>query len=83
MNTEMSQRELPFADAVHQLDAGDRGRSIAELLEAEHHGDALLDAVVLLNEVVEVFRRAQLRVGRQRTVGFQFAHRAVRRSVAV
>ena len=83
MNTEMSQRELPFADAVHQLDASDRGRSIAELLEAEHHGDALLDAsVVLLNEIVEIFRRAQLRVGRQRTVGFQFAHRAVRRSVA-
>ena len=70
MNTEMSQPELPFVDAVHQLDAGDRGRSIAELLEAEHHGDALLDAsVVLLNDVVEVFRRAQLRVGRQRTVG--------------
>ena len=84
MNTEMSQRELPFADAVHQLDAGDRGRSIAELLEAEHHSDALLDAsVVLLNEVVEVFRRAQLCVGRQRTVGFQLAHRAVRRGVAV
>jgi hypothetical protein len=39
--------------------------------------------VVLFNEVVEVFRRAQLRVGRQGTVGFQFAHRAVRRSVAV
>ena len=84
MNTERSQPELPFADAVHQLDAGDRGRSIAELLEAEHHGDALLDvSVVLLNEVVEVFRRAQLRVGRQKSVGFQLAHRTVRRSVAV
>ena len=66
MNTEMSQPELPFADAVHQLDAGDRSRSIAEPLEADHHGDALLDAsVVLLNEVVEVFRRAQLCFGRQ------------------
>jgi hypothetical protein len=73
-----------LADAVHQLDAGDRGRRIAELLEAEHHGDALLDAsMVLLNEVVEVFRRAQLRVRRQRTVGFRLAHRAVRRSIAV
>ena len=61
MNTEMSQPELPFADAVHRLDAGDGGRSIAELLEAEHHSDALLDAsVVLLNEVVEIFRRADL-----------------------
>src|SRR6516225_10269439 len=83
MNTERSQPELPFADAVHQLDAGDRGRSIAEPLEADHHGDALLDAsVVLLNEVVEVFRRAQLCVGRQKSVGFQFAHRAMRRGVA-
>jgi hypothetical protein len=41
MNTEMSQPKLPFADAVHQLNAGDRGHSVAELLEAEHHGDAL------------------------------------------
>jgi hypothetical protein len=67
-----------------KLDASDRGRSIAELLEAEHYGDALLDgSVVLLNEVVEVFRRAQLRVGRQKTICFQLAHSAVRRSVAV
>jgi hypothetical protein len=43
MNTEMSQPELPFADVVHQLDASDRGRSIAELLEAEHYGDTLLE----------------------------------------
>jgi hypothetical protein len=72
MNTEMSQPKLPFADAMHQLNAGDRGHSTAELLEAEHHGDALLDpSAVLLNEVVEVFRRAQLRVGRQKTLGFQ------------
>jgi len=84
MNTEMAQPELSFADAVHQLDASDRRRSIAELLEAEHHGDALLDvSVVLLDEVVEVFRRAQLRVGRQKTVCFQIAHSAMRRSVAI
>ena len=62
MNTETSQAELPLADAVHQLDAGDRDRHIVEPLETKHHSDALLDApMVLLNQVVQVFRRAQLR----------------------
>jgi hypothetical protein len=44
---------------MHQLDAGDRERRIFEPLEAQHHSDALLHApVVLLNQVVQVFRRA-------------------------
>jgi len=55
-----------------------------KLLEAEHHSDALLDApMVLLNQVIQVFRRALLRVRRQQAVGLQLAHRAVRRGVAV
>ena len=45
-----------LADAVHQLDAGDRDRRIPECLEAEHHGDPLLHAsMVLLNRIIQVF----------------------------
>jgi hypothetical protein len=63
---ETSHRKLPLADTVHQLDAGDRDHRITELLEAEHHSEALLHApMVLLNQVVQVFRRTQLRVRRQ------------------
>jgi hypothetical protein len=44
MNTEMSQPKLPFADAMHQLNAGDRGHSIAELLEGFCHASRHLGA---------------------------------------
>src|SRR6267142_1976694 len=80
----MSQSKLSLPDAMQQLDAGDRDRRIPEPLEAEHHSDALLHApMVLLNQVVQVLRRAQLRVRGQRAIGFQLAHRTVRCSVAV
>jgi hypothetical protein len=51
--------ELALADSVHQLDAGDRDRSVRKPLEADHHSDALLHApMVLLNQIVQVFRRS-------------------------
>jgi hypothetical protein len=57
LNTETAQIELSLADAVHQLNASDRDRRVAELLEPQHHSNALLDAAVaLLNQVIEVFR---------------------------
>ena len=69
---------------MHQLDPGDRDRRMTELLEAEHHSDTLLDApMVLLNQVIQVFRRALLRVPWQGTVGLHLAHCAVRCGVAV
>jgi hypothetical protein len=44
---------------MHQLDAGDCDRRVMKLPEAEHHSDALLDApMVLLNQVIQVFRRS-------------------------
>jgi hypothetical protein len=53
-------------------------------LEAEHHSDALLHApMVLLYLVIQMFRRAQLRVRSERAIGFQFAHRTVGCGVAV
>jgi hypothetical protein len=60
-NTQAAQPELPLADAVHQLDTGDRDRRVTELLEAEHPSDTLLDTpMVLLNQIIQVFRRALL-----------------------
>ena len=76
-NAETSQSELPLPNAVQQLDAGDRDRRIAEPLETEHPGDALLHALmVLLDQVIQIFRRAQLRLRRERAIGFQLARTA-------
>jgi hypothetical protein len=62
-NTETSWPELPLADAVHQLNVGDRTHCMTELPEAKHHCDALLNApMVLPNQVIQVFRRTLLRV---------------------
>lgn len=48
-------------DPAKQFDAGYCNRRGPEPLEAEHWADAQLDAaVVLLDQVVQVFRRAQL-----------------------
>jgi transposase-like protein len=59
LNAQTPQPELSLADPMHQLDAGDRERRILEPLEAEHHSNALLHApMVLLNQVVQVFRRS-------------------------
>jgi hypothetical protein len=74
LNTKAAQVELFLTDAVHQLKASYRDRRVAELLEPHHHSNALLDAaVVLLNQVIEIFRRPQLGLRRQRTIGVQLA----------
>ena len=50
-------RELSFADAVKQLDAGDRGGCVSKGLEPEHGTGPRLDAaVILFYEVVQVLR---------------------------
>ena len=52
--------------------------------EAEHHSNPLLHTpMVLLDQVVQVFRRAQLGVSGQRAIGFQLTHRTVRCGVTV
>jgi hypothetical protein len=48
LNAQTSVSELSLADAMHQLDASDGGRRIAEPLEAEYHSDALLHAQMVL-----------------------------------
>jgi hypothetical protein len=73
----------PFRMRCSNSDAGDRDRRIPKCLEAEHHSNALLHTpMVLLDQVVQVFRRAQLRICGQRVIGFQLTHRSVRCGVA-
>ena len=61
VDTQSSQPELSFAYAVHQFNAGDRDRRVAELLEPQHDRNALLDAaMVLFNQVIEVLDWSQL-----------------------
>jgi len=58
--------------------------AVAQALEAQHHCNALFHApVVLLDQIAQVLRRPQLRVGGQQANGFQLAHPAMRRSIAV
>jgi hypothetical protein len=65
VDTKTPQTELSLTDAVHQFDAGDRDHCVAESLEPSITVNALLDAaVVLLDQVIEVFRRTQIGVPR-------------------
>jgi hypothetical protein len=58
LRTQSAQSELSFANAMHQLDTGDRDRGVSKVLEAQHHSDPLLHtSVVLLDQVVQVLRR--------------------------
>jgi hypothetical protein len=76
--------ELTFANAMHQFDAGDRSGCISEAFEAEHCIDPGLDvAMILLDQVVQILRRSQSRLLRQRLVSLHFAHCAMRRRVTV
>jgi len=76
--------ELTFSNAMHQFDAGDRSGCIAKAFEAEHCIDPGRDvAMVLLDQVVQILRRSQSRLLRQRLVSLHFAHCAVGRRVTV
>ena len=76
--------ELSLANAVHQLDAGNRCRGAAEPFPAEHHICSGLNvSMVLLDQIVQVLRGPDLRVFRQQAIGLHFTHRPVRSSITV
>src|SRR5271166_1690284 len=76
--------ELALMDPAQQLDAADGDRRGPEPLETEHRTKPQLDpTVILLDQVVQVFRRAQLGVLGQRAISLHLAHRAMRRRVTV
>src|SRR5437762_11403234 len=53
LNTETPQAELSLPDAVHQLNAGDRDRCVAKLLEPQHRSNALLDVTAVSTTVID------------------------------
>ena len=54
LDTQTSQSELSLADAMHQFDTGDRNRRGREALEAQHRGDLLFHApMVLLDQIIQ------------------------------
>jgi hypothetical protein len=56
LDTQTSQSELSLADAMHQFDTGDRNRRGREALEAQHRGDSLFHApMVLLDQIFKYF----------------------------
>lgn len=52
-----------FANAMHQLDAGDGNGCVPKAFEPEHHAYPRFHAaMILLNPVVQVLRRSQRRM---------------------
>ena len=57
LNSPTAESELTFANAAHQLDAGDRDCCVPEVLEAQHHSDALLHAPMVLVQIGSTSKR--------------------------
>ena len=54
--------ELTFADAMHQLDAGEDNGGAVEPLEPERHVHPRFDvSVILFDQVIQVLRGSQFR----------------------
>jgi hypothetical protein len=71
-------------NTTEQFDAGNGDGSRCEGLEAEHRpGSALDTAVILFNQVVQVFGRSQLCTPGQQTVLSHLAYGSMRGSIAV
>src|SRR5476651_2904055 len=82
LEPESAEVELPLANAMHQLDARNRGRGTPEPFEAEYHVRSGLDiSMVLLDQIVQVLRGPDLRVLSQKAIGLHFTHRPVRSSI--
>lgn len=63
MSAQSTQVELPFADSMYELDAANRDGYGYKAFQAKHGAKPRLDvAMILLNEIVEVFRRPKFRL---------------------
>ena len=57
LKAQMPKRELPFANAMQQFNAGERDGRTIEMLKTEHRADARFHAaMILFDNVIEVFR---------------------------
>lgn len=57
-----SQSELSLPDPVHEFDSRDRNRRISKPFESQHRTQSKFDgSMILFNQIVQIFRRSQLR----------------------
>jgi hypothetical protein len=69
---------------MHELDASDCDRPVTKCFEPEHRAQTEFDgSVILLNQIVEVLGRPQLRPRAAPMLGEEFPGRAVRGLVAI
>jgi hypothetical protein len=81
---ETSQGELSFANTTEQFDAGDGDSCAIKVLKAEHRTCSGFNApVILLDQIVQVFRRSQLGVFPCLVFPWHLAHCSVRCGVAI
>jgi hypothetical protein len=81
---ETPQFELPFANPVEQFYPCNGGSCAIKVLEAEHRLCSGFDtAVVLFDQIVQVFRRSQLGILPCFVFLCHLAHCSMRRSVAI
>ena len=63
LGTETPQGELSFANTAEQFDSSDGGCCAIKVSDAEHRSGPGFDtAVILFDQIVQVFRRSQLGV---------------------
>jgi hypothetical protein len=81
---ETPQSELSFANTVEQFDPGNGGSCAIKVLEAEHRPCAGFNtAVILFDQIVQVFRRSQLGVLPCLVFLCHLAHCSVRCGLAI
>ena len=80
----ISEFELTFPDPVQEFDPGDGDRGVSELLQTEHGTQAKLDrAMILFNEVVQIFRRSNSRSRADTMLLEDFTRRTMRSLISV
>jgi len=74
---ETTEGELPFVNTTKQFHSGYGDGSRGEALEPEHGASSGLDtAMILLDQVVQILRRAHPRASWKQAFGLHLAHRA-------
>ena len=78
------QGKLTFANTVEQFDAGNCDGGVVEVLEAEDGPDSGLNTpMILLDQIVQVFRRSQLGAPPCLVFVWNFTHCSMRSGIAI
>lgn len=78
LEVELREVKLTFASSLHQFDARQRNRCAPETFETKHDICPALDvAMVLFDQIIEVFRRSNLCIFTQQAFFLHLTHRGV------